>query len=360
MMKVMQIANPQGSMPVLFQGLGQNPVQEKVERAVAFANRAQTEVINPTVAKSRTQLISPVQELANELRRICGVGVGESMEVGKFLQVLDCWVTEAFGWWAQIEQVAIQTTNIGTAMLEAAAALRNPERLELIDPEFARQIRLMSSGEAEAFITQMTRTGLNQQTVGNTLAAQAASWKPVLRNVLLVSHTLRDIVVLFNDAVEQNALPDNAQTAALRESLEQTVTAWKGEIVNRVVDAAFATRLFALQQAKMNAELVRVGFNLAALAPQSLVIIADLKRRIDELADLLNIAALPGNALVGLGEMVSDAGGAIARGTANFLFDIMWKTALVAAGVAVVGTGVAVVLKKTGVIGQVKLRRHDK
>jgi hypothetical protein len=329
-------------------GFGQSPVQDEIRRAVAFASRARTDVVIPTLAKSATQLISPVQDLRDELRRVCGTGVGEDVEAGKFLQLLDCWITEAFGWWAQTEQIAVQTTDVGTALLKAAS------KPQVVPGDVTVPITL---AERRKFAEQATRVGLNLQTTGNVLIAQALSWKPVLRNVLAVSHTLRDTVVLFNDAVDQGSLPNDAETETLRQSLEETVTAWKGDIVNRVVDAAFATRQFALQQATRNAEIVNAGFDLAALTPQALAVISQLKQRVDELADLLNLAALPGNALIGLGQMVSDAAGAVARGATNLVFDIAWKAAVLAGAVAVVGTGIAVVLKKTGVIGKKQRRR---
>lgn len=348
--ETMQIVGPRSrSNPVVFQGLGQSPIQDRVRRAVAFANRVQTDVIAPTLAKSPTQLISPVQELRDELRRVCGTGVGEDVEVGKFLQILDCWITEAFGWWAQTEQIAVQTTEVGTALLRAGAK-QQVGTGSVFDPT--------TSPEREEFVERTLRVGLSLQSTGNLLLGQAIGWKPILRNVLVVSHALRDTVVLFNDAVEQGSLPAGPETEALRQSLEETVTAWKGNIVNRVVDAAFAARRFALQQAARNADIVEAGFDLAALTPQALAIIGQLKERIDELVSLLNVAALPGNALVGLGEMASGAAGAITKGAVNVLFDVAWKAALLAGAVAVVGTSIAVVLKKTGVIGQTKRRRR--
>jgi len=347
---VMQISRPQTHFqPVVrFAGFGDSAA-DQVARAVAFANRARTTVVDPTLAKSQTRLISPVNELRTELRRVCGTGVGENVEVGRFLQILDCWVTEAFGWWAQTEQIAVQTIDVGTALLSAGVQVRDAVNQPGSTPEaVGRQFF------PPEFINQAISTGTTLQSIGTLMLTQAISWKPVLRDVLLVSHTLRDIVILFNDAVEQGTLPNDGRTAQLRDSLETTVEAWKREIINRVVDAAFATRRFALGQAQKNQELISIGFDLAALTPQALIVIQDLKRRIDELVSLLDIAALPGNALAGLGEMAADATGAVARGAVNVVFDLGVKLAAIAAGLAIIGTGVAVVLKKTGVIGRVR------
>ena len=214
------------------------------------------------------------------------------------------------------------------------------------------------SAQQLAFIAQMTSTGLSFLSMGNVLLTQAVTWKPILRNVLAVSHTLRDVVLIFNDSVDQAILPADARTEQLRVSLETTVEAWKREIVNRVVDAAFATRQFALGLAEKNTQIIAAGFELAGLTPELLAVISELVLRVEQLSELLDFAALPGRAISGLGGMVSDATSALASGTVNLVFDIALKAALVAGGVAIVATGIAVVLKKTGVIGKVQLRRR--
>ncbi|KKK74243.1 hypothetical protein LCGC14_2885720 [marine sediment metagenome] len=340
----MQIARAHSHFraPVTLVGLGQSPAADRVVKAVEFANRARTDVIDPTLAKSATQFLSPIGELRDELRRVCGTGVGEDVEVGKFLQVLDCWVTEAFGWWAQTEQIALQTVGVGNAMLGAANKAAEGR----------------ASVQQFAFIAQMTTTGLNFLSMGNILLTQAVTWKPVLRNVLAVSHSLRDVVLIFNDSVDQGILPDDTRTEQLRVSLETTVEAWKREIINRVVDAAFATRQFALGLAEKNTQIIAAGFELAGLTPELLAVISELVLRVQQLAELLDFAALPGRALAGLGGMVGDAAKAVAGGAVNVVFDIALKAALVAGGVAIVATGIAVVLKKTGVIGKVNFRRR--
>jgi hypothetical protein len=301
-------------------------------------------VIDPTTRKSRFAFISPIDELVAELRRTCGKSPVD--DVGLFLSSLDCWVTEAFGWWAQVEQIAQQTLAVGASLIATAQKAQ--------DEINARPPPNVFSQEERTFIETTRRIGISWQRTGNFLLGEAAEWKPILREAGRVSPTLRDIVIVFNDGIDQGTInTDDPRVVAFRTSLEGTVTSWKVEIVNRVVDASFATRRFALSVADLNTQLIGAQFLLSGLVPGALRTIDDLSATLGKLAKSLELVALPGNAIRGLFQLGAEGAAELIAKPGGATLTLILKAAGIVAGVAVVGVAGAILLKKAGVIGQV-------
>jgi hypothetical protein len=316
--------------------------QAETANAANFIARLQAEVIGPTTKKSRFAFISPIDALVAELRRTCGKAPID--DIGVFLNALDCWVTEAFGWWAQVEQIGQQTLAVGASLIATAQKAQ--------DEINARPPPNVFTQTEQSFIATTRRIGLSWQRTGNFLLGEAAEWKPLLREVGRISPVLRDIVIVFNDGIDQGTIDGgDPRIVKFRLAMEDVIDNWKVEIVNRVVDVAFATRRFALSVADLNTQLVNAQFLLSALLPGALRTIEDLGATLGQLAKSLELMSMPGNAIRGLFNLAGEGAAALIRKPGGAILDLILKAVLIVGGVAAVGVLGAVILKKAGVIG---------
>lgn len=324
---------------VQFQGLGQSPQAQGINE---FLNAVKSEVIEPTAAKQSFQFRSSIAELRSELKGVC-LTADDDPDIGNFLRVVDCWLQESFGWWSEVEAIGGQTLAVGAALIDAALGLQTRATAEG---------RALSPTEQNVVSTNL-RIGTNLQTTGNILIGQSRSWKNTIRRIDALAPVIRDTVVLFNDSLDSGTIdPDAVETDQLRAAIIDTINVWKFEIVMRAVDSGFITRKFAQQLAQTNAQIIGLQFNLATAPGQLLSTINSLITEIDRLNDLLDFAALPGRALEGLIDLTGRAVKKVGVDPALALL----KGAGIVAGIALGVTTVALIaLRKTGVIGEVKL-----
>lgn len=346
-------AQPRTSI-VRFQGLGQSAQAQNIND---FLNTVKSEVIEPTAAKRSFQFRSSVSELRTELKRVCTTA-DDDPDIGNFLRVVDCWLQESFGWWSEVESIGGQTLAVGNALVEAGLQLQSAITGQTVNSEIAEAIKrkFTPSGgltQANQIVSMNLRVGTNLQRVGNVLLAQAKSWKETIRRIDTLGPVIRDTVVLFNASLDSGAIdPDDPSTDQLRAAIIDTINTWKFEIVMRAVDSGFITRKFAQQLAQSNAQIIGLQFNLGAASAQLLGTVSSLVDEIQKLSDALDIAALPGRAIDGITN-------AVGKGIKNIAVDptiALLKGIAIIGGIALGVTTVALVaLRKTGVIGEVKL-----
>ncbi len=335
---------PPYAMPPMGISFGNPQASEDVQKVADFFQTLRTEVIEPTKAKGAYQFRSSIPQLTSALAQVCG-GSGNTVE--EFLRVIDCWMSEAFGWWTEAEIIGRQTEQIGDALLAAidaakvqiAASINAPPGRSLDELEAvvkAARLGGLSIPDFNFSILRKQETlGRLSQRVGRELARQGTEWKGIVRNADKLSPILRDTWTLVNDGLETGELSEaDPQTAAFIAGLKASTNDWKFQIVNRVTDLAFMTRNQAQEISRLNQDVIRSQFQLAALAPVILENWQVTLDRLNQLMALIRTLSLPGRAITGLADVTGRGLKAILKPLGDILLKVGLAVGIGAAGIA--------------------------